>query len=436
VRALILAYYFPPIGGGGVQRSLKFARYLPEHGYDVSVVTGPGSTTDQWSPRDETLQAEVGNTEVYRVLGSEPAGTPWQMRGEKWLGLVSPWSRWWTEGAVRTGLGVAGKVDVIVASVPPYQTAEAAATLSRELGCPWVADLRDHWAVDELMIYASGLHRRWELRRMRRLLSTASAVIAVSTEGARRIQARMSEFANRPVVSIPNGFDRSDFDDLPPPHRNDGVFRIVHTGSMYTDIGRRQRWRLRRLFVGSTPGVDILPHSHLYLLEAIGRLVDRDPSLRSRIELLLVGVVAPKDREAADRSSFVRATGYVPHREAIALTCSADLLFLPMYNLAPGMRAATVPGKTYEYLAAQRPILAAVPAGDLRDILVHAGNAHICGPDDIEAMADAISAELDGTSSLPARVPDGVLQRFERRSLTSDFAALLSQVHERSVGGR
>ena len=252
------------------------------------------------------------------------------------------------------------------------------------------------------MIYASGLHRRWELRRMRRLLSTASAIVAVSTEGAKRVRARMSEFADRPVVSIPNGFDGSDFDDLPPPQRNDGVFRIVHTGSVYTDIGRRQRWLLRRLAAGSMPGVDILPHSHLYLLEAIERLIDRDRSLCSRIELLLVGAVRPKDREAAERSSVVRATGYVPHREAIALTRSADFLFLPMYNLAPGMRAATVPGKTYEYLAAQRPILAAVPNGDAGDILAQAGNAHLCAPDDVEGMSTAIEAQISGVGAVPA----------------------------------
>jgi glycosyltransferase involved in cell wall biosynthesis len=243
----------------------------------------------------------------------------------------------------------------------------------------------------------------------------------------------MSEFADRPVVSIPNGFDRSDFSDLPPPQRNDGVFRIVHTGSMYTDIGRRQRWLLRRLVSGSTPGVDILPHSHLYLLEAIERLVDRDPSLCSRIELLLVGVVASKDREVADRSSIVRVTGYVPHREAIALTRSADLLFLPMYNLAPGMRAATFPGKTYEYLAAQRPILAAVPPGDLRDVLAEAGNAHLCAPDDVDGLATAIEAHILNPNAVPAAAPDALLDRFERRRLAAELASVLDTVTSRAT---
>ena len=432
MRALILAYFFPPIGGGGVQRSLKFARYLPEHGYDVTVLTGPGLTTDQWSPADETLETEIGPTVVVRVEDGEPVRTPWRERGEKWVGMPSAWSRWWTEGVVRAGVSMAKDADVIVASMPPYRTAEAAVLLSRELGRPWVADLRDPWALDERMIHASGLHRRWELQRMGRLLRTSSAVVAVSPEGARRIREQMPQLHDRPVVSIPNGFDRSDFGD-PPPERHDDVFRIVHAGSLYTDIGHRQRWRLRRLLSGSTPGVDILPNSLIYLLEAIDRLIERDPSLRSRIELLLVGVLAETDRKLAERSDVVRMTGYVSHHEAISLMRSADMLFLPLYNVLPGMRASTVPGKTYEYLAARRPILAALPAGDARDMLVEAGNAHLCAPDDVEAIAAALEGQLRNTSAVPAAAPDTLLDRFERRRLTAALASVLDAVTGRAA---
>jgi glycosyltransferase involved in cell wall biosynthesis len=435
MRALLIAYYFPPIGGGGVQRSLKFARYLPEFGYDVTVITGPGTTVDRWSPADDTLQAEIGHADIRRVSESEPDQTSWQIRREKWLGLHSHWSRWWIDGVVDAGRGLTDGIDVVIASVPPYQTAEAAMALSHELGCPWVADLRDHWAVDELMIYASGLHRRWDLRRMRKMLGTAAAVLAVSPEGARRIRGQVKELTGRPVVSIPNGFDPHDFDDATP-ERLDGVFRIVHAGSLYTDIGLRQRWKLRRLLGGSTKGVDILPHSLINLLQAIEQLVQRDPSLRSRIELLLVGVVADTDRKLAEQSQVVRMTGYVPHREAIDLMRSADLLFLPMYNLSPGLRAATVPGKAYEYLATQRPILAALPEGDARDMLVQAGNAYICAPDDVDAMAAAIEGQLKGKQVLLAGpVPDKLLERFERRRLTQQLAVVLDAVTGGSRAG-
>ena len=398
----------------------------------MTVVTGPGSTADRWSPEDTTLLAETAGTDVRRISEREPVATPWQIRREKWMGLSSPWSRWWKEGVVRVGQELAGEVDVIIASVPPYQTAEAAMTLSQRLGCPWVADLRDHWAFDELMIYASGLQRRLEFRRMQRTLDTAAAVVVVSSEAARRIRSLVPELLHRPVVSIPNGFDRLDFEDAVPARR-DGVFRIVHAGSLYTDIALRQRSKLRRALGGSPRGVDLLPLSLVYLVQAIELLVGRDPSLQSRIELLRVGVVAETDRQLAEGSPFVRMAGYVPHGEAIGLMRSADMLFLPLYNLAPGMRAATVPGKAYEYLAAGRPILAAVPEGDARDILAAAGNAYLCAPDDVEGMAAAIESQLKDGAALPAGAPEELLDRFERRRLTAELASVFDAVTGRGA---
>jgi glycosyltransferase involved in cell wall biosynthesis len=427
MRVLLLAYNFPPFGGGGVQRPLKFARYLPEFGYDVSVITGPGLTVNRWSPADETLRSETEKVDIHRVAGPEPMLTSWQALGEKLLGVSSPWSRWWREGTLRAGEAVEGQVDVILATVPPYQSAEAAALLSRRLGCPWVADLRDPWALDELMLYASGFHRRRDLRRMRSVLGSAAAVVATSRERAAQIRLHVPELHERPVVSIPNGFDRGDFDLAPPARRLD-TFRIVHAGSLYTDFAQRQRWKLRRLLRGSAPGVDLRTFSLDHLVRAIDRVGERIPHGKEHIELVLVGVVGKTDRRLAERSGIAEIVGYVPHREAIAYMRSADLLFLPLYDVAPGMRAATVPGKTYEYLAAQKPILASVPEGDLRDLLLEAGTADVCAPGDVEAMSKAIEARLDSRGSPVSMVPQSLLDRFERRTLTGALASLLDDV--------
>ena len=127
-------------------------------------------------------------------------------------------------------------------------------------------------------------------------------------------------------------------------------------------------------------GVDILTRSHLFLLQAVERLIADNPSLASTIEIHLAGVLSPTDREAAARSPVVRTPGYLTHAETVTLMRSADLLFLPMQNLPPGIRSGTVPGKTYEYLASGRPILAAVPEGDARDLLLQAGTATSANP--------------------------------------------------------
>ena len=428
MRVLLLSYHFPPVGGGGTQRSLKFARYLPELGCEVVVVTGTGAPSGRWTPTDETLLEELPETEVRRVPGPEPLDERWRPRLERWFGLRSEWSRWWVEGAVRTGAEAGAQADVILATMSPFNTADAAARLSRQLGVPWVADLRDPWALDEMTIYPSVLHRRRELVRMRALLGTAAAVVANTPEAASRIGRLLGSPAGLPVVPIPNGFDQADF-TAPAPERDESAFRIVHAGNLHTDLGRQQRrGRLRRLLGGEIDGVDILTRSHVYLLRAVDRVVARNPSLGSRIELVLVGVLSEGDRLAAARSPVVRLVDYQPHDATVALMRSADLLFLPMQNLPAGVRATIVPGKTYEYLAAERPILAAVPEGDARDLLLRAGNAHVCAPDDVEGMAAAIEAQIEGTSTLRARASAELLARFERRALTAELASLLDAV--------
>ena len=121
--------------------------------------------------------------------------------------------------------------------------------IARAIDRPWVADLGDPWALDEMMIYPSGLHRRLELRLMRRLLGTASAIVMSTPEAERRIRAAFPELEDKIVLTIPNGFDATEFLGEPPA-RTDGAFRIVHTGYLHTELGQLQRraallWRVR-----------------------------------------------------------------------------------------------------------------------------------------------------------------------------------------------
>jgi glycosyltransferase involved in cell wall biosynthesis len=417
-RVLMLAYYFPPLGGGGVQRTLKFVELLPELGYEPVVVTGPMARALDWAPDDATL-AVAGAAEIVRVPGPEPAPDRRRGRVERWLRIRSPRTRWWIEGAVAAGLDAARAADVIYATMSPFGTGEAAARLARATGRPWVADLRDPWALDEWLVYPSALHRRLELRRMRRTLASAAAIVMNTPEATAQLLRHFPELAAKPVVTIPNGFDPADFAG-PPPARDDAAFRIVHAGWSHAAGGRRHRRLrvLRRLLGGATPGLDILTRSDVYLLRAVEQLRARRPDLD--IEVHLAGV-------AASASPFVRAHGYLPHVQALALLRSADLLFLPMHDLPPGTRARIVPGKTYEYLASGRPILAAVPDGDARDLLARAGSAVLCRPGDVEAMARAIEALADRRRRVPAPDP-AVLRDYERGRLAGDLAALLDGV--------
>lgn len=430
-RVLFIAYYFPPVGGGGVQRAVKMVRYLPEFGYEPVVLTGAGETADRWAPRDASLADELGaEVEVHRVQGPEPPiSTGWRWRAERLLFVRSPFDEWWTRGVERLGAALGASVDAIVGECVPYTTGEPSASVARVAGRPWIADLQDPWALDEMWLYPSALHRWRDRRRMRTVLGSADAVVMNTPEAVVRVRQAFPEFELRRVVSIPNGFDPSDF-AVAPPQRGDAAFRIVHTGYLHTERAGETS-TLRRVLGGMpVPGVDFLARSHVYVIKAIQQAIELSPGLADVVELHLAGVLAPADERVIDGLPFVRTHGYLTHTDTVALQRSADLLFLPMQDLPKGVRAGLVPGKTYEYLAARRPILAAVPEGDARDLLLEAGNALVCAPRDVGRMSELILEAYERwRTGEPAPAPDEtVLARCERRGQARALASLLDEV--------
>lgn len=418
-----------------MQRNLGFVRYLPELGYEPLVITGAGNASERWTPLDPSLLDKIPpSTDVHRI--PEPGAlvrSRWGSRMERLLMLQSPFSRYWTNAVLEVGSHVGESCDLVYASLVPYDSIDAAIGLSSRLGIPWVADLQDPWALDEMWLYPSGLHRRRDLTRMRTLLSSASAIVKNTPEATHRLVTNFPELADKIVVSIANGFDEGDFRGDAPPREDRGkVFRIVHTGYLHTELAVRvaRTMRLRELVGGVAGPVDILTRSHVHLLAAVEQLIRSDPSLRSVIEVHLAGVLSEDDREFAERSPTVRLHGYLPHDRSIELVRSADLLFLPMHDLPLGTRAGLVPGKTYEYLASGRPILAAVPDGDARDLLSKVPLAHVCRPADTDAMAATVADQIRAwRSGLSApQTPQSVLERFERRRLTGALADVFDRV--------
>jgi hypothetical protein len=429
-RVLMLARHFPPIGGAGVHRTIGSVRHLPSHGYEPVVVTGAAEHRDRWEPRDEELLARVsGSVPVHRVVAAPaPASSPLDRLRHR----PPPWVRSWVDDCARLGAEVGGDVDVVYASCLPYETAFAGARVARELARPWVADLEDPWALDEMRVAPSRLHRRHDLRHMRRALASASAIVMAAPEAAARLRAVMPELASRVVVAgIPIGFEPDDF-PAPADGPSDGVFRIVHTGSTHTDFGehlRRTRVR-RRLLGGTEPGLDVLTRSHVFLVRALARLIASEPALADRIELHLAGELTAADRAVAAEHRFVRMPGLLPHRETVALMRRADLLFLPMHDLPVGRRAGLIPYKTYEYLAAARPILAAVPDGDVRDMLAPLPGASLVRPADVEAMGAAVRERIVAAADAPGgREPHTEPPAaYERRHSVASIAEVLDAV--------
>ena len=425
----MLAYYFPPIGGAGAQRNTKVAKYLPGLGYDLTVVTGPGSSGRRWTPIDESLGEEVdARVRVARISEPEPprGATRKFARVERWLRVPTAWKGWWDRAAVPLAAEAGRDADLVYASLAPFETADAAVEVARRLGVPLVLDLEDPWALDEMFLQETALHARLELRAMRRALRAADGIVMNTPEAVRRVTESSRRLRDVPITSILNGFDAADFAG-PAPARDDGVFRIVHTGSLHS-------WgkpRLSRRLLGREPaGVNVLSRSLMHLLPALGAALDARPVLRDRVEIHLAGSLTPSDRaDLASAPARVVEHGFLAHPESVALLRTADLLFLPMHDF-PGRRVAIVPCKTYEYLGSRRPILAAVPEGDARDMLLEAGNAIVVSPTADGELTAGLIRSLDAwAAGAAAPAPsEALLTRVERNHLMHELELFLEQL--------
>lgn len=374
-RLLLLCYFFPPLGGGGVQRVLSFARRLPEHGWDCTVVcAGP---EDYWV-KDETLAAQVpAATEVIRVPGGSALSAWLRLRGGRggrrsgpvFHGLRSLSDWWllpdsyagWAARARRVAAArlARGGVDAVLSSSPPDSVHLAAGPLARRFRLPWVADFRDPWI---------GLHRRrpptaWHAARQRgmetRVLSAADLVLVTSRTHADAL-ARDPAAAGRPVAHLPNGFEP----DAGAAEHDPDHFLLAFTGTLTL-----------------TPDVETL-------LEALHEVLARRPEARRRIRARLAGAYEADhlDRALAlGLKGIVDFPGPLPHAEARALQRAADALVV----WKPTGCDAAIPAKVYEYLDAGRPILALL-ADDEAGRLVREAGAVVVPPGDRAALAAAI----------------------------------------------
>jgi glycosyltransferase involved in cell wall biosynthesis len=437
IPVLFIAYHFPPIGGAGVQRSQKFVRYLPAEGFLPIVVTGPGVAGDRWSPEDAAPNNEFfPEVQVVRAPGPVPqSSSNWTDKLGRWFAAQGAFADWWIQAGAAVAAQSMNGAKLIFATMSPFSTARVAGDLGRGTGIPWVADLRDPWALDEMQIYPSWLHRKMEMARMERSLLPAAGIIMNTPEATAALRRAFPSLAEKTITTITNGYDKADFAEAAPP-RSDGKFRVVHTGYLHTDTGIQvqRRRAFYELLGGMESDVDILTRSHLILLKAVEQWIGRHGDVAHDLEMVFAGVATEQDKQVAMKSSvsdFIRFPGYLSHSDSVQLVRTADLLFLPMHNLQVGKRSRIVPGKAYEYMASGRPILAAVPDGDARDFLHKSGTALLCRPDDVDGMVQHLDhvycAWKNGRS--PVVTPNrDFISSFERSRLTHKLACFFDEV--------
>jgi len=425
-HVLLITYYFPPSGGSGVQRPLKFVKYLWEFGWKVTVLTvSPESAS--FPDLDPELEREIPpQTVVVKTKSWDPYSVYAKWTGKKKENAVGVgflgadhtstkerFARWiranlflpdarvgWVRYARRAGLILIQQntFDAIVSTGPPHSCHLIASFLSKKGSIPWVADLRDAWPD---MAYADMLPtstwaRNRDIRIRNKTLQSAAACVAV-TEALRETMARE---VGRDISVIRNGYDPADFTSLHP-KKND-VFTLVHTGNMAPARNPEPVWT------------------------ALER------GMWSKLKLQCVGNVDPSILEDARRrgvDGLVERIPYVPHSEALSYTLGASLLLLPINRVNDA--AGIVTGKIYEYIASGRPILGlGDPSGEAAAILEETGAGQLFAYEDVEGVHHFINkhyeAWLSGSPLQGASRERAAA--YSRRTQTGQLATLLNSI--------
>lgn len=392
---LLVSYFFPPIGGVGAQRALRFARYLPAHGWDVTVLA---PATSSYSLADEFPTDRDSGYDVVRTRSMDVPRRYSRLGQRIYPVLMFPDDRrLWALHAAPVAKRLARSADVVMSSALPMTSHLVGLAAARSGRKPWIADFKDPFLTNPHLQHAPRAASRERLER--RLLGEASAVTVVTDDMERDFAARTST----PVCTIENGFDPDEF-TAARPSRLPGQRTLVHTGSLY--------------------GLQSL----MPVVDALRLVCGRAPRVREALRLHFVGSVDGGQKALAMRSDvadMISFLPYVPRHEALGIMRGADaLLLLLSEDLA---HAAT--GKVFDYLGSGRPILALVPPSPAGRIAAAAGGTVTHA---VEDFADALIRFVEEGLPPVAPVEADAVARYTADRLASRLARVLGETLERS----
>ena len=423
-KVLIITYYWPPSAGSGVQRWLKFSKYLPEFGWEPVIFT---PENPDFELKDPSLLKDIPHDlEVLKFPIWEPYSIFRKLKKEKlkdtakilereekkpldklaiWLraNLIVPDPRvFWVKPSVEylSQILEANKIDAVITTGPPHSLHLIGLKLKRKTGVKWLADFRDPWSTWEFLdvLPMHPLVRKQHQKLEAKVLKEADAVVTISPTFQEEIQ----RLANRDIHLITNGFDSSDlpkdFGSLP---KINELFSIVYTGII--DSIR-----------------DPLPFLEVFKKVFEGHQVEA--------RLTFVGKVSDKitDYIHADPwlERHIEFAGYVAHGEVFSYYEKAHLLLLILTNTKNAK--GNIPGKLFEYIATGRPIIAlGDPQGDAAQIIREAGAGEVFAHESNVEMERFLMKMLNHKNDERLEEADSP---FERKTLTKKLATLLDRL--------
>jgi galactitol-specific phosphotransferase system IIB component len=424
-KLLIITYYFPPAGGPGVQRWLKFVKYLPE--FDVQpIVYIPENPTypiideglvDQISDKVIVLKNKIWEPYQLASVFSKnktkkiSSGIFPHKKKQTFLDKTFLWIRgnlfipdarvFWVKPSVAylEKYIKENNIDTIVTSGPPHSLHLVGLELKEKLNVKWFADFRDPWTTIgyhkalRLSAYAAKKHKSLE----HKVLNAADTIIVTSKTTKTEFQA----ITNKPISVITNGYDIENVEK----QTLDTKFTLAHIGSFLSDRNPKFLW------------------------ECLVELLQEIPDFKKHLEIKLIGAVSQEVLDAIGEfnlNDYLNLLGYVSHHEAIAHQKKSQVLLLIEINSED--TKSIIPGKLFEYMVSNRPIIAIGPNGsDFADIIKETNTGVFF---DYSEKAKLKSVILDFYNQfLEGKLQShGVgLQQYSRKSLTKQLAQLISK---------
>jgi glycosyltransferase involved in cell wall biosynthesis len=429
-KALIITYYWPPSGGAGVQRWLKFVKYLRDFGWEPIVYT---PENPEFPEIDESLNHDIpDHLTVIKTPIREPYNAYKRLIGRKkeerinasflsekkrnpLLENLSVWIRgnffipdarmFWIRPSVKFLFQYLQKdpVDIIISTGPPHSMHIIGMEVSKLSRIPWIADFRDPWTnIDfykdlKLTGWADNHHRKLE----RKVLSSASAVTCISASMAEDFL----KLHPRKYEVITNGFDPDDLIQDQPPSA-DTKFSISYIGTMVSSRNPLSFWK------------------------AVHSLVKENDEFRNDLVIRLIGKTDYSVMDSVAQnglSEYVEQISYLPHREVVMVQRQSQVLLL-IINDTPNSKMILT-GKFFEYMAAHRPILCIGPVdGDASKILSETNSGRIAGFSDVEKVKEIILNYYTKFKAGTLHSDRLNIEEYSRKNLTKKYAGLMNSL--------
>lgn len=418
-RLLLLAYFYPPLGGPAVQRPCKTVKYLTKLGWTVDVITVKGIV---YHSTDESLVSECTHDKLIRTHSLDPmyvlnclkrflkintsklylkTNSIRKSRLKKLFPIDDKIG--WIPFAVRAGINLlrTAPYSAVMVTCGPFSSALAGKYLAKIAKLPFVIDYRDLWTLNNVNPQPQGAMFTWIQSLERKCLSAAGLVVSAGDMLSQMQTDKFGEFLKAKLLTVYNGWDEADFEEIKPSPSSNKKITIAYTGTLFGD------------------------RPIAYFLKALSNIRIDNPE--QDFELLMVGNFYPETHEEIAQSDVTDKVRIIPqqsHSDAIRIMLQADILLLV---IGKAKYDWVVTGKLFEYIRCQKPIMAlASPTSEAVHILSQCGQETVCEIDDTFSIQNKLTELFTNVHSRDSNFTIPI--HYERSAQVSKLDAALTDL--------